>query len=79
MDWVQVRAKALWTFLEAFLGAVIVFLGVLSVAWVDAGAFVIPVSAVITLAAGAVGAVALALTVVKEWVLHKKGGAVALK
>ena len=72
MDWKGVRTKALWTFLEAFLAAVIVFLGVVSVAWVDAGAFVIPLPAVIALAAGTVGAVALALTVVKEWVLHKK-------
>jgi len=78
VDWQDVRKKALWTFVESFLGTVIVFLGVLAAAWVDTGAFVIPFAAVVVLAAGAVGAFALALTVVKEWALTKKGTALLL-
>ncbi|MEN6429952.1 MAG: hypothetical protein ABFC80_03780 [Coriobacteriales bacterium] len=73
MDWTQAWHKALWTFLEAFLGVVVVFLSGVSAAWVDSGAFGIPEAAVIALAAGTVGAVALAITVLKEWLLHKTG------
>ena len=73
MNWSDVKARALWTAAEAFLAGIIVFLGALAVAWVDAGAFVLPWLAVVILGASAVSAVAAGLTVIKEWAKARRG------
>ena len=73
MDWTDVRHRSIWTAAESFFGAVIAFLGVLAIGWIEAGAFVMPTAAVVVLAAGAVAALAAGATVVKEAMRDKFG------
>lgn len=72
MDWKDVRTRALWTAAESFIGTLVVFCGAVALAWVEAGAFVLPFAAVLALAAGAVGAVAAGFTVLKEYAKYRK-------